>query len=159
MWETTFIFLKMPITAATLPVPAISQWFRHADEMSQWAVLPQISTRLSRSCSPIRPCFLHLCICIGASQLDLTFRLRPFDTDGYQIVLSWNCHVQTSTEHIQGLIRGIHGSWWVVFFLEPHRTRVFCSCKPGGGGSLCKLDKEKLCWPMYLLWSRILYND
>ncbi len=69
--------------------------------------------------SPIRPCFLHPCICISTSQLELTFRLGPFDADGYQIVLSGSCHVRTSTGHTQGLIRGIHGSWWVMFFLSP----------------------------------------
>lgn len=89
-------------------------------EVFQWALVPKISECSSRT--PLlwcRPWFLHLCICISAAQLELTFRFGPFDTDGYHIVLSGNCHVRSSTGHTQGLIRGSHGSWWVMFFLGP----------------------------------------
>lgn len=92
------------------------QWCRHSDSVSP---LGQSLWMLVMHTPPIRPCFLHLCICISAAQLELTFRLEPFDTDGYQIVLSGSCHVRSSAGHTQCLIRGIHGSWWVMFFLSP----------------------------------------
>ena len=89
--------------------------------MSERALLPNNSLNARHAHPPpIRPCFfLRFCICISAAQLELTFRLRPFDTDSYQMVLSGSCHVRTSTGHTQGLIRGVHGSWWVMFFLSP----------------------------------------
>lgn len=68
---------------------------------------------------PLRHVFCIPASASVAAQLELTFRLGPFDTDGYQIVLSGSCHVWTSAGHTQGLIRGIHGSWWVMFFLSP----------------------------------------
>lgn len=66
-----------------------------------------------------RSWFLHVCMCISAVQLEFTFRLRPFDTDDYHIVLSGSCHVRSSTGHTRGLISSSHGNWWVMFFLGP----------------------------------------
>ena len=79
---------------------------------------PELSACLSRPTLPLGRVF-----CSSASASELTFRLGPFDTNSYQIVLSRSCHVRTSTEHTQGLIRGIHGSWWVMFFLGPTGTQ------------------------------------
>lgn len=109
---------------------------------------------------PIRPCFLHLCI--SAAQLELTFRLGPFDADGYLIVLSGSCHVQTSTGHTQGLIRAIHGSWWVMFFLSPagpESSVAVSQSEESGCVNRIKGDTVDFGGILYLRWYWILCNE
>lgn len=135
-----------------MPVSDISQWFRQTDGMSQWTLLPKLSACSSRSCVPLDRVFLflHLCICIRAAQLELTFRLGPFDTDGYQIVLSESSHVRTSTGHTQGLIRGLHARWWVMFFLSPAGPESSVAVgQPEESGCVNGIKRDTMDWTLF----------
>lgn len=129
----------------------VSVWYESVMQACRWDVWARTLAKnlwpRATLTPPFRPCFLHLCICISAAQLELTFRLGPFDTDCYQIVLSGSCHVRTSAGHTQGLIRGIHSSWWVMFFLGPAGPKSSAVNQPEESGCVngIKRDTVDLC--------------
>lgn len=102
-------------------------------------VMPNFSGCSSRSLFPLSRGFLHLSVCTGASQLEPTFRLRTFDTNGYQV----------------SIIRkqGAHGldkrhPWQVAgqVLPLPRWSTLFSSCEPTRGVGLCKRKKKKTLW-------------